>query len=109
MNRGGVEGESMIDTETLGVPTTAEMLRDIVIGQEGFISTKRLLWMAGIALTWMGSSVVAYKYFEMLSIGDDTGGPLRVALSLPVAFAVTIAVDALFLDRLIHPRRTPSI
>lgn len=77
------------------------------IGQEGFISTNRLLWAAGIALTWAGSEVLAYKAIEMMISSGETSGSLRVALSLPVAFAATIAVDALFLDRLIHPRRTP--
>lgn len=72
------------------------------IDQEGFISTNRLLWLAGMALTWAGSGAAAYKAAEMWMGSDDASGPLRIAGSLAVSFVATSIVNELFLRRLVR-------
>lgn len=92
------------EREELGVPTTAEMIRGVGIGQEGFISTNRLLWIAGMVLTWGGSGAAAYRAAEILMGNDDASGSLRVAGSLVTAFIATSIVNELFLRRLVRPK-----
>lgn len=104
----GVE-PSPVDTRAQGVPTTAEMMGSVGIGQEGFISTKRLLWVAGMMLTWAGSGAVAYKAAEMWMGSDDMSAPVRITGSLVASFIATSVVNELFLRRLVHTCRTPSI